>query len=88
MTERRITFGWHLDGQRSTEPRNTLGESIVGPMGFLTLLETQLGLMARHPAQTERIVQYRICLQDLDADRRFYHQSFLVDSTGYGGLSA
>jgi hypothetical protein len=57
-------------------------------MGFLTLLETQLGLMARHPAQTERIVQYRICLQDLDADRRFYHQSFLVDSTGYGGLSA
>ena len=82
MTERRITFGWHLDGQRSTEPRNTLGESIVGPMGFLTLLETQLGLMALHPAQTERIVQYRICLQDLDADHRFFHQSFLVDPLG------
>lgn len=51
-------------------------------MGFLTILETQLGLMALHPAQAERIVQYRNCLQDLDADHRFYHQSFLVDPLG------
>jgi hypothetical protein len=82
VTERRITFGWHLDGQRATQPGNTLGESVLGPLGFLTLLETQLGLIALHPSQAERIVQYRNCLQNLDADHRFYHQSFSVDPLG------
>jgi hypothetical protein len=82
VTERRITFGWHLDGQRTTQSGNTLGESVLGPMGLLTLLETQLGLMALHPSQVERIVQYRDCLQKLDADHRFYHQSLSVDLLG------
>ncbi len=82
MTERCITFGWHLDGQRAKQPRNVLGELVVGPLGLLNFLETQLGLLALHPSQAERIVQYRNCLQTLDADDRFYHRSFSVDPLG------
>jgi len=82
MAGRRITFGWHLDGQRATQPADSLGASVVGPLGFLNILETQLGLLALHPSQAERIVQYRDCLQKLDNDQRFYHRSFATDPLG------
>lgn len=82
MAGQSITFGLHLDGQRATQPGNTLGESTLGPLGFLTFLETQLGLLALYPSQAERIVQYRECLQILDDDHRFYHRSFSVDPLG------
>lgn len=75
MAAQRITFGWHLDGQRATQPTDSLGASVVGPLGFLNILETQLGLLALHPSQAERIVQYRDCLEKLDNDQRFYHRS-------------
>ena len=82
MAGQRITFGWHLDGQRATQPADSLGASVVGPLGFLNILETQLGLLALHPSQAERIVQYRDCLQKLDNDQRFYHWSFATDPLG------
>ncbi len=82
MTNRLITFGWHLDGQRSTQPANSLGVSVFGPLGFLTFLETQLGLMSLYPSQAERIVQYRNCLQRFNLEDRFYHRSFAVDPQG------
>lgn len=82
MAGQRIIFGMHLDGQRATPPDNTLGTSVVGPMGFLNILETQLGLLALHPSLAERIVQYRDCLQKLDDDQRFYHRSFATDPLG------
>lgn len=82
MAGQRITFGWHLDGQRATQPADSLGASVVGPLGFLNILETQLGLLALHPSQAERIVQYRDCLQKLDNDQRFYHRSFATDPLG------
>ena len=78
----RITFGLSLDGQRSTQPGNTLGESVVGPLGLLNILETQLGLLSLHPSQAERVVQYRDCLARLDGEERFYHRSFLIDPLG------
>lgn len=78
----RITFGLALDGQRTTQPGNTIGESVVGPIGFLNILETQLGLLALHPSQAERIVQYRDCLARLDTGQRFYHRSFETDPLG------
>lgn len=77
-----ITFGLALDGQRTTQPGNTLGESVVGPLGFLNILETQLGLLALHPSQAERIVQYRDCLAQCDSATRFYHRSFETDPLG------
>ncbi len=82
MAGQRITFGWHLDGQRATQPTDSLGASVVGPLGFLNILETQLGLLALHPSQAERIVQYRDCLEKLDNDQRFYHRSFATDPLG------
>ena len=82
MAGQRITFGSHLDGQRATPPVDSLGVSVVGPLGFLNILETQLGLLSMHPSQAERIVQYRDCLQKLDNDQRFYHRSFATDPLG------
>ena len=86
MTEQSITFGWHFDGQRSTQPANSLGESVVGPLGFLNILETQLGLLVERPAQSARtlarIFQYRDCLQKCDTEQRFYHRSFATDPLG------
>lgn len=82
MAGQRITFGWHLDGQRASQPTDSLGVAIVGPLGFLNILETQLGLLALHPSQAERIVQYRDCLQKFDNEKRFYHRSFATDPLG------
>jgi hypothetical protein len=78
----RITFGLALDGQRTTQPGNTIGESVVGPLGFLNILETQLGLLALHPSQVERVVQYRDCIARADSEQRFYHRSFATDPLG------
>ncbi len=61
MSGATLVFGWSLDGQRASRPTDSLGTSVVGPLGFLTILETQLGLLALHPSQAERIVQYRDC---------------------------
>lgn len=82
MAGQRITFGSHLDGQRATPPVDSLGVSVVGPLGFLNILETQLGLLSMHPSQAERIVQYRDCLHKLDSNQRFYHRSFATDPLG------
>lgn len=82
MAGQSITFGWHLDGERTSPPVDSLGVSVVGPLSFLNFLETQLGLLAIHPSQAERIVQYRDCLQRLDSDQRFYHRSFVTDPLG------
>lgn len=78
----RLTLGWSLDGQRASSPANLLGAAVLGPLGLLDILETRLGLAARHPSRAERIVQYRDCLQALDAEARFYHHSFATDPLG------
>ena len=77
-----ITLGLHLDGQRALPPGNTLGEAVVGPLGLLTILETQLGLLAEHPSRVERVVQYQGCLRRVDSASRFYHRSFATDALG------
>lgn len=77
-----VTFGLHLDGQRSTPPVNRLGEIVVGPMGLLTLLETHLGLLALRLSQAERVVRYRDALAKADSESRFYHASFETDALG------
>ena len=82
MSHQTIKFGLHLDGQRAFSPANTLGQVVTGPLGLLGILETQLGLLAQHPSQAERIVQYRDCLSQADSDTRFYHQTFGADALG------
>lgn len=82
MAGQRILLGWHLDGARATGAHDALGASVVGPLGLLSLLETQLGLIRLQPAHAERVVQYADCLRQLDTPARFYHQSFATDPLG------
>lgn len=82
MAAQRIILGRYLDGERATEAQNTMGKSVVGPLGMLSLLETQLGLLRLQPAISERIVQYADCLRELDTPTRFYSQSFDTDPLG------
>lgn len=82
MQGQRITFGYHLDGQRPTPPVDALGASLVGPLGFLHILETQLGLLRPHSSQAERIVQYLDCLQKIDSEQHFFHRSLETDPLG------
>jgi hypothetical protein len=58
----KIRFGLTLDGERGWHARNVLGDSTVGPLGLLSVLETQLGLTRAEPSQAERVVQMRECL--------------------------
>lgn len=78
----RINFGLSLDGQRGWHPRNSIGESVVGPLGMLGILETQLGLLRISPSQSERVMQLRQCLADARNGRRFYERSFDADELG------
>jgi hypothetical protein len=78
----RITFGFYLDGQRATAPSDRLGQTVVGPLGLLNILETQLGRLAIQPSAAQRSIQYRDCLQALDNPARFYHRSFELDPLG------
>ncbi len=78
----KIRLGLHFDGQRGWQPKNTLGEITVGPLGFLEILETHLGLLALHSSNSERIVQYRDCLRQCDGVGRFYHRTFATDELG------
>lgn len=77
-----IRFGLSLDGERGWHARDGLGESVVGPLGMLTLLETQLGLGRRQPSQPERVVQMRECLQLARTGSRFYERSLEADEVG------
>jgi len=77
-----ISLGLHLDGQRASTPADRLGRVTVGPLGLLTILETQLGLLGERPSQSERIVQYRDSLKKVDSPSRFYHETFATDELG------
>ncbi len=78
----RVRFGLELDGERGWHARDALGESTVGPLGFLSLLETQLGLTRAAPSQAERVVQMRECLLAARTRGRFYERSFETDEMG------
>ena len=78
----RIRLGLHLDGQHGWHPSNRLGFPTLGPLGFLGILETQLGLTRENASQSERIVQYRECLKRCDNEDRFYHRTFETDELG------
>lgn len=78
----RVRFGLDLDGARGWPPANRLGESTLGPMGFLTLLETQLGIRHVLARDAERTVAYRAALEAADGPARFYSASFAADALG------
>jgi hypothetical protein len=78
----RIRLGLDLDGERGWHARDALGDSTVGPLGFLGILETQLGLTRVVSPQAQRIVQMRECLQAACNGSRFYEKSFGLDEFG------
>ena len=75
----RIKLGLGLDGMKPKRIQSTLGEKEVGPIGFLTILETQCGIATVADSTTTRIIQYLACLEEMNTSNRFYQQSFIVD---------
>jgi len=78
----RVRFGLHRDGLEPSLPRSVVGEITVGPLGFLNLLESDLGIppVGAHPSET--IAAYRECLAEVGDWVRFYSASFDVDPVG------
>jgi len=77
-----IRFGLYCDSPTPDLPKTEIGHVTVGPAGFLSILETQLGLPAPADPPPVRLMQYRKCLGQLDHENRFYHRSFRVDEIG------
>jgi len=82
----RVIFGLHLDGPVHPDPLDGCGalsgEVVTGPLGLLSLLETQLGLQGARESETVRQVQYARRLRSVDAPARFFHASLGVDELG------
>lgn len=77
-----IRLGLQLDGQRGDLVHSELDALTTGPLGFLNIIETQLGLLRLEPSTSDRILQFREILARLDGPNRFYHRSFAVDALG------
>ena len=77
-----VRLGLRLDGQAGWHFGPAVGRPVVGPFGFLTLLETHLGLLRAPVSQSERVVQMRQCLRAAMTGPRFYARSFEADELG------
>lgn len=76
----KITFGMALDGAQWSNDTSAVGEVRVGPQGFLSLLETRLGLTAPDIHPVARINQYQNRLTKLDSPKAWFHASFQSDA--------
>ena len=77
-----VTFGLFLDARQGPSPTNFFNTPVVGRLGFLSLLETYLGLSAPEASKAKRVAVYFGLLRDYDNNSRFYSQSLKVDSIG------
>lgn len=77
-----ITLGLTHDSQQGPSPRSYFNAPIVGPMGFLSLLETYLGLSTPDVAAAKRVATFMGLLQMHDDQTRFYSKSLKVDGIG------
>lgn len=77
-----ITFGLNLDARQGPSPLNSFNTPVVGRLGFLSLLETYLGLARPEVAAAQRVAVYMGHLQRHDNGVRFYSASMKVDSVG------
>ena len=78
----KVRFGLHRDGLHPDLATDCVGEITVGPVGFLRLLESDLGIAPAKVHPAEEVAMYRGCLAELDDLARFYHGSFTVDPVG------
>lgn len=77
-----VTFGLFLDARQGPSPTNFFNTPIVGRLGFLSLLETYLGLSAPEESTARRVAIYAGLLRANDNNSRFYSESLKVDSIG------
>ena len=77
-----VTFGLFLDARQGPSPTNFFNTPIVGRLGFLSLLETYLGLSAPEASAAKRVAVYSGLLRAHDNNSRFYSESLQADSIG------
>ena len=77
-----VTFGLNLDARQGPSPQSSFNAPVVGRLGFLSLLETYLGLARPEVAAAQRVAVYMGHLQRHDNGTRFYSASMKVDSVG------
>lgn len=77
-----VTFGLFLDARQGPSPANFFNTPVVGRLGFLSLLETYLGLSAPEASTAKRVAIYSGLLRVHDNDARFYSESLQADSIG------
>lgn len=77
-----VTFGLNLDARQGPSPQSSFNTPVVGRLGFLSLLETYLGLVRPEVAAAQRVAVYMGHLQHHDNGTRFYSASMKVDSVG------
>lgn len=77
-----VTFGLFLDARQGPSPRNFFNTPVVGRLGFLSLLETYLGLSAPGASTARRVAIYSGLLRAHDNNSRFYSESLKADSIG------
>lgn len=75
----KITFGLKYDTAIPEPFSNKLGSTTVGPLGFLGMLENQLGIPNHQPSFTSRLIQYLAALDQANHKDAFYAASFEVD---------
>ena len=78
----RVTFGLSLDARQGPSPQSFFSAPVVGRLGFLSLLETYLGLSAPEVSPAQRVVSFLGHLRKLDDGKRFFSESLKVDSIG------
>jgi hypothetical protein len=77
----KVSFGLCLDGYAPLLPKQALAMPVCGPLGFLQLLETRLGLKAKAVSPALRVFQYCQILDELATERpTFFGESFKRDS--------
>lgn len=68
-----------VDCDQDVQPDHCAGSVALGLKGFLSLLETQLGLPGSDVSLTRRQIQYQTCLQQTLTESTFYYRSFEAD---------
>lgn len=77
-----VTFGLFLDARQGPSPKSFFNTPVVGRLGFLSLLETYLGLSAPGASTARRVAIYSGLLLAHDNNSRFYSESLKADSIG------
>lgn len=75
----RIVFGMYLDGVPWSKQIASIGEVRTGPLGFLSILETRLGLSGLSVHPVHRIDEYMKRMKHIDSDTAWFHNSLADD---------